>query len=114
MIEKDEYALGHVNRWIVRGGIVHGTQLQGNWAMVYVDYSLYVISSKNIMIGQIDIRQPWNITIEVIFPHRAIWITKDKHVGNGRSKDYVQLTLRHGLCSCFRNLQGFPTRRGET
>jgi hypothetical protein len=57
--------------------------------MVYVDYSLYVISSKNIMIGEVDIRQPWNITIEVIFPHRAIWITKDKHVGNGRPKDYV-------------------------
>jgi len=26
MIEKDQYALRHVNRWIVRGGIVHGTQ----------------------------------------------------------------------------------------
>jgi hypothetical protein len=45
MIEKVQYALGHVNKWIVGGGTIHGVQLEGNWGMVSIlDYVWHVAS----------------------------------------------------------------------
>ncbi len=64
MIEKDQYALGHVNKWIVRRGTIHGAQLEGNWGMVSILYYVWHVASlKNIMIGEVNIGEPWSTTL---------------------------------------------------
>jgi hypothetical protein len=68
----------------------------------------------NIIIGGVDGMEPWSMTIEALTSQKAKWITKHKCVDNGSSKDYVQLSLRHGSCPYFTHLLEFPTIRSKT
>ncbi len=55
MIEKDQYASRHVNRWIIGGGIILGARLGRNWGMVFVVYVWHVVSLNNRIIVRVDI-----------------------------------------------------------
>lgn len=48
--------------------------------MSILDYVRHVASLKNIMMGGVDIGEPWSTTIQVVTCHKVIQITKHKRV----------------------------------
>ncbi len=40
MIKKDQFGFGHVYKWIVGGGIIHGTHQTRNWGMAWIMFGM--------------------------------------------------------------------------